>query len=239
MLFIMKSLVTFLGLCCFFSASAQKYEIGVVGGVSNTSRVKESLYSGDEGKWTYATGINFHLNITPHFQAGIEAGMTSWERSTDWALDGYNNQSLGTKEVNYIFADRALSLAFRVNYVLPFYTRYEDFVRSSFYAGVSFGGVATGSEGNIEYSRANPNTPAEYRYVSKFQYESGYGTVLGLQAGYTYFFSKALGVNIEFAPKMAWVKTADAKYGYANDTYNVLYFPATLGLRFRFGEVYY
>lgn len=235
----MRSLFTALGLFCFMTASAQKYEAGLSGGVSNTSRIKESLYSGNKGTWTYAAGINFHLNIDPHWQAGIEAGMTRWERTDEWALYGSNNQSLGTKEVNYIFAERALSLTLRLNYVLPFYNRYEDFIRSSFYGGISLGGVATGNEGKIEYSRANPNTPAEYRYVSKFQYESGYGTVLGLQVGYNYFFSKLLGLNLEFAPKMAWVKTVDSKYGYANDTYNILYFPATVGLRFRFGEIHY
>lgn len=235
----MKSLFTVLGLFCSLTASAQKYEFGLSGGVSNTSRVKESLYSGDKGKWTYAAGINFHYNISPRLQAGLEAGMTHWERTGAWTLYANNNQSLGTKEVTFLFAERALSLAVRLNYVVPLYNLYEDFVRSSFYGGISLGGVATGNEGKIEYSKSNPNTPAEYRYVSRFQYESGYGTVLGLQVGYNYFFSKLLGMNIEFAPKMAWVKTVDAKYGYANDTYNILYFPATIGLRFRFGEIHY
>ncbi len=235
----MKSLCTVLGIFCFLGVSAQKYELGLTGGVSSTSRVKESLYSGDKGKWTYAAGINFHYNINPHFQAGLEAGMTRWERTGEWSLNASNNQSLGNKEVTYLFAERALSLALRLNYVVPIYRAYDDFIRSSFYGGVTLGGVATGNEGKIEYAKGNPNTPAEYRYVTKFQYESGYGTLLGLQIGYNYYFSKLLGVNLEFAPKMAWVKTVDAKYGAANDTYNILYFPATIGLRFRFGEIRY
>ena len=235
----MRLILTAASLLLVICSYGQKYELGINGGLSNTARVRESLYQGENGKWTYATGLNFHLNINEHLQAGLEAGMTRWERSTTWPLYSAGNQFLGTKDVSYILAERALTLAFRFNYVVPFYAQYEDFIKSSLYFGLTAGGVATGSEGKIEYSRANPNTPSEYAYVSKFQYQSGWGTLLGVQVGYTYYFSSAFGLNLEFAPKMAWVKTADSKYAYANDTYNILYFPTTIGLRVRFGEINY
>jgi hypothetical protein len=234
----MKFLFSIISFFTVLQVSAQRFEIGANGGLSNTAIANESLYEGDKGKWSYATGLNFHLNINDHLQGGIEMGMTRWERSTDWPLYATNNQYLGTKKVDFVFAERAVSLALRFNYMIPFYEQWEDFVRSSLYVGVTAGAVATGNDGSIEYSRTNPSTPAEYSYVSRYQYESGYGTLLGAQIGYTYFFSKVIGLNIEFAPKISWIKTIDSKYGYANDTYNILYFPTTLGIRFRFGEVY-
>lgn len=235
----MKSIITVLGLVMTFSASAQKFEIGLSGGCSNSSITQESLYTGDKGKWSYASALQFHYNAHEHFQIGAEVGMTRWERYGDWSLYAANNQYLGNKEVRFVLAERAVNIALRANYVLPFYQPYEDYVRSALYGGISAGVMVTGNNGNIEYSRYNPNTPTEYSYVSKYNFESGYGTMLGLQVGYAYYFSKLFGANVEFAPKMAWIKTIDPRYQYANDTYNIIYFPITVGVRVRFGEVFH
>ncbi|HTN46504.1 MAG TPA: hypothetical protein VL098_09170 [Flavipsychrobacter sp.] len=234
----MKITLTSLILFISLSAGAQKFELGFNGGLSNTAKPTKTLYDGDEGKWTYATGLNLHYNINRNLQAGLDVQMTRWERKTEWPLYGTNNQYMGMRNVDYIFAERALSFALRFNYVIPFEARYEDFVRSSLYVGISAGAVATGSEGKIEYARALPNSPSDFNYVSKYQYESGYGGLLGAQIGYSYYFSRVIGVNIEFAPKFASVKTTDSRYNHANNTYNILYFPTTLGLRIRLGKEY-
>lgn len=221
------------------SVSAQKFEIGINGGGSNPVRVNESQYSGDHGCWSYYAGVNFHYNLSPHFQIGGDVSMTQWKRNEDWNLYAPDNQYLGTKNVTYILADKAYTASVRFNYVIPFYPKYGDYVRSSLYMGVSLGGIVTSGNGNIEYSRFNPNTPAEYSYVSKYNYESGYGSTVGAQIGYTYYFSKLVGLNVEFAPKIAWVKTIDYRYAHANDVYNVIYLPTTIGIRLRFGSYGY
>jgi len=234
-----KVLLTTIILCASTCTYAQKFEIGLNGGGAVPVNVKQTAYAGDEGKWSYNASANFHINLNSHLQVGTEVALTHWERTADWNLYAPNNQYLGTKEVNYVLADKALSLAFRFNYVIPFYQQYEDFVRSSLYVGVSAGALLTDGNGSIEYSRYNPNTPAEYRYASRYEYDGGYGTLLGAQIGYSYFFSERLGLNVEFAPKVAWVKTSESRYSHANNTYTVFYLPATIGIRLRFGSYGY
>lgn len=236
----MKSILTFICIVSgFVVAHAQKFELGLLGGGSTTAIPQKSLYTGDKAQWCYTTGIQFHYNSNSYLQVGGEVGMTRWERNGDWKLSAASNQNLGSKNVNFVLAERAVNIALRANFVFPFYSQYEDFVRSNIYIGVSAGGIVTGNNGNIEYSRYNPNTPTEYSYVSKYNYESGYGTMLGIQLGGSYYFSKLLGVNVEVAPKMAWVNTIDSRYAYANDNFNIIYLPISLGLKFRFGEVYH
>lgn len=235
----LKVFFTSLFTISFLAAHAQKFEVGINGGASNPVRVNESQYSGHNGKWKLNTGINFHYNLNSHFQIGGDVSMTQWERTADWNLYAPGDQYLGTREVSYLLAKRAYSATLRFNYVIPFYPKYDDFIRSSVYFGVSLGGVVTSGNGAIEYSRYNPNTPAEYSYVSRYNFERGYGSTIGAQVGYTYYFSQLLGLNVEFAPKIAWVKTIDSHYAYANDTYNVLQLPVTVGIRLRFGSYGY
>lgn len=218
------------------SVFAQKFEIGINGGVSTTSRPNESLYQGKKGLWTYNADVNFHYNLSERWQAGLQVGLTNWERKEDFRLSGPNNQDLGNREVSYLLAKNAVSFAFQFNHVIPFYQRYEDYVKSQVYFGISAGAVVTGNDGKIVYSRVNPNTPTEYTYASEYHFNGGYGFLLGAQLGYTYFFNEHLGVNIDCSPRIAWMSTTtDARYGHANDRFNIIYFPTTIGIHYRFG----
>lgn len=231
----MRSILTAIAVLFSLTLFAQKYEAGLNAGFSTTSSPHQSLYKGDKNIWNYAVGANVHLNLHERWNAGINIGMTRWQRGGTWELTGTSNDSLGTADVNYVLAKRAVSITAELNHVLPFYTAYEDYSRSQLYIGISAGANFIGNDGEIVYGKVNPNTPAEYTYAAEYHYEAGYGFVLGGQIGYTYYLGSHWGINLEFAPKVTWVKTNDSKYGRANQTYNLVYFPTTIGLHYRFG----
>jgi len=216
-------------------SQAQSYELGINGGISTTSKPHQSLYKGDDNIWNYAASVNFRYNITPHLQTGITAGLTKWERMDNWPLSNTSNMSLGEQNVKVVLAEHAVNFQLELNYVVPFYRQYEDFIRSNLYFGVAAGAVIVGNDGKISYSRVNPNTPAEYTYTSELHFESGYGFTVGAQLGYSYFFNNHLGLNVEVAPKVAWVETKDPRYAGGNNQYNLFYYPTTIGIHYRFG----
>ena len=220
----------------FLSGSVYaQFEIGLNGGISTTTRPVKSLYTGKKNVWNYAADLNFRYNFSEHWQVGLSAGMTKWQRKGEWELTHTAGDSLSTEDVKFVLAQRAVSFALQLNHVIPFYERYEDYVKSQVYFGVSAGAVIVGNDGDVIYSKVNPNTPVEYTYTSEFHYESGYGMLLGAQVGYTYYLNHRWGLNLEFAPKVAWVRTYDSRYAGANNQYSVWYLPTTVGLHFRFG----
>jgi len=215
---------------------AQQYEVGLNAGISTTGKPHRSLYKGDENIYNYAAEANFKYNLTERWQVGAAVGVTKWQRKDQWALSNTNNMSLGSQEVKLVLAQSAVSFALQLNHVIPFYEQYEDFVRSALYIGISAGAVVVGNDGKVNYSRVNPNTPAEYTYASQYNFEGGYGALLGFQIGYTYYLSERIGINLDASPKVAWVNTNDSRQARGNNEYNVWYVPATVGLHIRFGS---
>lgn len=232
----MKKLIITLATGLFsLSAAAQPFEIGINGGLSTTSKPYGSLYQGTDNIINYTGDINFHYNFSERWQTGLSIGITQWQRKDSWPLTSAYKDSLGSMDVKMILADPAVSFAFQLNHIVPFYERYEDFVQAHLYFGVAAGAVITGNSPKMEFSRVMNNSRDEYTYTSEFHYGSGYGFLLGAQIGYSYFFNEHLGINLELAPKMAFMKTNDARFHGANNRFNVLYWPATIGIHYRFG----
>lgn len=232
----MKSLLlTAATIALSVSLQAQVFELGLKAGVSTAAKPHNSLYQGSENVYNYAAGLDFHYSFSERWQIGVDVMATKWQRGDKWPLTNTNNTKLGEQDVRIVLAQSAVSFALQFNHVVPFYQPYEDFVRSALYFGVSGGAVVVGNDGKVNYGRVNPNTPAEYTYASQYNFESGYGVLVGFQLGYAYYFSSRFGFNVEVAPKVAWVKTHDARLGRANNEYNIFYVPATIGLRYRFG----
>ena len=233
----MKSLLLLVaGVLLSNGVYAQTFEIGLNGGVSTTSRANNALYQGDDNKWNYAADLSFHYNFTDRWQTGLSIGMTKWERETSWPLIHTNGDSLGTEDIDILIAKRAVSFALQLNHNIPFYDQFGDYIKHNVYMGVSGGAVIVGNDGEAIYSKVNPSTPVEYTYTSEFHFESGYGMLVGIQIGYTYFFSQKVGINVDFAPKWAWVRTYDSRYAGANNQYNLMYFPTTVGIRYKIGR---
>jgi len=217
------------------TAFAQSFEIGLKGGISTTSKPHKSLYQGEDNVFNYAAGANFRYNLTERWQIGADVTVTKWQRDDKWELSNGSNGSLGEQPVRLLMARDAVSFALQFNHVIPFYEQYEDYVRSALYFGISAGGVIVGNDGKVNYSRVNPNTPAEYTYASQYNFENGFGALLGFQVGYSYYFNERIGLNLEVAPKVAWVRTNDSRQAGANNDYNLWYIPTTLGVNYRFG----
>ena len=220
---------------CASLARAQVYEIGLNAGVSTTTKPHKTLYKGNENVYNYAADLNFKYSLTERWQLGASVGVTKWQREDEWPLTSTQNLSLGEQKVNLVLAQSAASFLLQFNHVIPFYEQYEDFVRSSLYFGIATGAVVIGNDGRVDYSRVNPNTPAEYTYASTYHFEAGYGYALGFQIGYNYYFSDRVGVNLDIAPRVNWVRTNDARIAGANSQYNVWNIPATIGFHYRFG----
>jgi len=232
----MKSLLLIAVASVFsLNAMAQRFELGINGGMSTTTRPEGALYQGEHNEWTPAGSLSFHYNFHERWQAGLSIGVTSWKRTGQWPLTGAMEDSLGTEEISFTMAKSAVTFAFQLNHVIPFYQDYEDFVKQQIYFGVAAGPVIVANDGEVTTSRVNPNTPFEYSYTSGFNFQPGYGFMVGAQVGYTYYLGEHFGINVDIAPRIAWVETVDPRLGEANNQYSVMYFPTTIGLRYRFG----
>lgn len=216
-------------------ASAQSFEIGLNAGMSTNTKPEMPQYKGMQNVWNPAYAANFYYNFTDRWQLGFNLGLAKWQTKADWAITGNFDDSLGNQEVNFIMADPAVTLAAQFNHVIPFYERYEDYVKASIYVGVAAGAVFTANDGRTVYNRVNPNTPVEYTYMSEFHFERGYGYMLGIQIGFNYYFGEHWGLNLDAAPRYASVKTVDPRFNHQNDEYNLFYIPTTIGVRYRFG----
>ncbi len=118
--------------------------------------------------------------------------------------------------------------------MIPFYTRYSDFNKANLYFGALVGMVTTINDGSLTYSKYGQAPDSGYNYMSRYDYGAGTGYSLGAQIGYSYYITPRLGLNVELAARYAHVWTNDEHYGSENSKYYLLYFPETIGLRWRF-----
>ena len=84
------------------------------------------------------------------------------------------------------------------------------------------------------YSSYGVAPDTAYRYTSSYNYGSGIGLSFGAQIGYTYYVIPRLGFNVEVAMRYANIGTHDTRYDSENSRYHLLYFPETLGIKWRF-----
>ncbi len=206
-----------------------RFILGINGGISTTSIPKFSKYTGTNSTWAPYVSIKADYTLSDHFEIGIDAGGTRWKTyDRSWHIIGPENQSYGDQKVTYNFADAAIHIAPRFNVLFPLYSQYRYFNKATIYAGGTFGAVFTINDGGIIYKTTNGT-----QYTSQVNMAAGTGFIAGVQVGYTHYFSDLFGVNAEFAPKYANVKTVDPRYGGGNEHYMMFYFPFTVGLRFR------
>jgi len=127
--------------------------------------------------------------------------------------------------ITFVVADHAITESVGINYVIPFYDRYETFNKANLNFGVMAGLVTTTNDGSIAYSTYNAAPDSSYTYVSRYDYGFGIGYSLGIQMGFTYYIIPRLGVNIDVAMRYVNVGTNDARYGSENNHFYLLYFP--------------
>jgi hypothetical protein len=205
-------------------------EIGINTGLATTSLPSNTEYSGKKASWNNYTSLRCSYAISDYYQLVFEAGVTQWMTRDKWSIDGVDNNNIGLKEVKYVFGKPALSFLVHANRIVPFYSRYREMVRSQFNVGVCGGLAMTVVDGN---NVNGYSTPDSMTYVKEFHYEAGRGIVIGAQIGYTYYVKRHFGINIEGSARYCNMVTQDRRYGGLNKNYDLVCFPVTLGVRYR------
>lgn len=212
------------------------WEVGVNGGYSVMTRPlgPPDGYQGRRTKVVNDYSARLSYFATPNWMIHFDFGERRWESFGDWQLTSLFGKKLGTREVSFLVAEHALSSSVGASYVVPFYTRYNTFNRANLYFGAMLGMVTTTNDGSLGYSKFGEGPDSNYTYVSSYHYGYGIGYSFGLHTGFTYYIIPRLGVNIELGVRYANVKTNDEHYGGVNNNFRLLYFPETIGLRWRF-----
>lgn len=212
------------------------WEIGLNGGISGFTRPlgPNQLYQGNKTNLVpdYSIRLNYFFN--PHWMIGLDIGSRKWQTTGSWQLNDAQGVKLQSRPITFLVADKAVTENVGINYVIPFYTKYANFNSANINFGVTVGLVTTVNDGSLGYSTYNAAPDPKYTYVSRYDYGFGVGLSYGVQIGGTYFLTQRFGVNLDLAARYVNVGTSDQHYGSENNRFYLLYFPATVGIRWRF-----
>ena len=212
------------------------WEVGINGGFSAFTRPLGPAinYQGTSTKTTGDLSIRLNYYFSPHWMINLDIGSRKWESFGTWQPTDQYGQQLQPRQVTFLEASHAVNESVAMNYVIPFYTRYDNYNKANLYFGVSFGLVTTVNDGSLAYSKYSAAPDSGYTYMSKYDYGYGIGLSYGIQMGYTYYIIPRLGVNVDLAMRYVSVNTNDEHYGAENSHFHLLYFPETIGVRWRF-----
>ena len=212
------------------------WEVGLNGGYSVCTRPlgPPDSYRGTRTNTVYDYSVRGGYYFNPHWQMNLDIGSRKWESYGTWAINGTFGKTLQPQNITFLLADRAISESVQFNYVIPFYTQFQVYNKANFYFGTMLGMVTTVNDGSQGYSNYKSLTDSGYKYLSKFDYNSGIGLSFGFQTGFTYYFVPKLGINIELAVRYANVTTTNNNYNHDISWYYLLYFPETIGIRYKF-----
>ena len=240
------SLLSALMFACIVSASAQyhlnfppdlNWDLGINGGFSVCTRPvgPPDAYRGTRTNVVPDFSIRGGYSFTPHWQMNLDIGSRMWETFGTWQINGLYGQGLGPQNISFMLAQRAVSSSVQMNYVIPFYTHFQVYNKANLYFGAMFGMVTTVNDGSETVSKyKSPVDSSVTNFVSKVDYYSGVGYSIGCQTGFSYYFVPKLGINIEFAVRYANITTADVSNAGELSRFRLLYFPETIGIRYRF-----
>ena len=212
------------------------WEFGINGGLSGFTRPlgPANLYQGKRTNIVPDFSLRLNYLLNPHWMLNLDIGSRKWQTEGGWTLNDQQGQVLKPRQITFLVADHAINESVGINYVIPFYTRYNNFNSANVNFGVMGGLVTTTNDGSLSYSKYNAAPDPGYIYVSRYDYGYGIGYSFGIQMGFTYFIAPRLGVNIDLAMRYVNVGTTDEHYGSENNHFYLLYFPETIGLRWRF-----
>ena len=212
------------------------WEVGVNGGYSAITRPvgPPAVYSGTRTNIVKDFSLRASYYLNWRWMLSLDIGTRRWESFGQWDLEGKFGKKLKPVNVNFLLADQAITQSIQLNHVIPFYTQFRDFNRANLYFGVMAGLVNTINDGSRSYDKYNDGVDSGYTYVSGYHYSAGRGYTLGLQTGFIYYIVPRLGVTAELAVRYADVKTFDQNFAAVNNRYQLLHFPQTVGVRWRF-----
>jgi opacity protein-like surface antigen len=213
------------------------WEVGVNGGYSGITRPlgPAETYQGTRSDIVHDISIRGNFYFSERWMIGLDVGTRHWETVGQWQLNDKFNTSLTPVDVKFMLADRAINETIMMNYVIPFYTQFQTYNRANFYFGINAGMMNTVNDGSRTYNTIkSPVDSTNYTYVSGYHYSAGLGYSIGVQTGFTYNIVPRLGVNIELGMRYAHIKTKDQGAFSGNSMFYLLYFPETIGIRWRF-----
>lgn len=217
----------------------RRWDIGFNYGASSITRPlgPEKAYQGSRTNVVPEFSLKLQYVITPHWHLAFELGARTWESYGTWSNPSTYGTQLKPTEVKFQLGKPAITETFQLNYVIPFYSEYRVLNRANLYFGVSAGLVTTVSDGSQSFGKYNAPPDSSYRYINGYNYGAGIGYNVGIQAGYTYYIMRKWGVNVELGARYVNM-TADKVNGLADahgtTKYNMLFFPGTVGVRYRF-----
>lgn len=217
----------------------RRWDIGFNYGASTITRPEgpEKAYQGSRTKVVPEYSVTLQYVITPNWHINFNMGWRKWESYGTWSLPYTYGTQLKPTDVTFGLGKPALSEVVQLNYVIPYYSEYHVLNRANLYFGVTAGMVNTISDGSVSYSKYNNQPDSSYRYVSGVNYGMGIGYMVGVQAGYTYYFLRRVGINVELGARFVSVSaqsTNTVADSHGTRSYNMLFFPETVGLRYRF-----
>lgn len=212
------------------------WEAGINAGLSGFTRPlgSASEYTGTRTNLVQDYSVRANHFFNEHLMLGIDIGSRRWESYGSWPQNGTLGQTLPNQTIKVLVASHAINESFELNYIIPFYTKFHNYNKSNLYFGVMLGLVTTVNDGSIGYSSRKGKVDSGASYVSSYDYGFGIGYNYGVQIGYTYYIVPRIGINVELAARYADVHTNSTNYGAENANFYLLYFPATIGIRYRF-----
>jgi len=212
------------------------WEIGVNGGYSSFTRPlgPANAYQGNRTNVSKDVSLRASFFPDPHWMLNLDIGSRRWISYGQWKQNDLYGKSLKPQEITFLVADYAITSCVGINYVIPFYSKYNTYNRSNINFGITVGMINTVNDGSISYSKYKQAPNPDYTYVSGYNYGFGIGYTAGVQVGYTYYILPRLGVNLDLSVRYADVRTNDVRYDHANSKFRTVYFPETLGIRWRF-----
>lgn len=212
------------------------WEVGINGGYSNLVRPvgPAESYQGTRTSSSIDKSLRINYYPSPNWMLSFDMGTRRWETATDWLVNDRLGKELKTREVKFLVAENAINENVGISYVIPFYSAYNTYNKANLYFGVNLGLMQTMNDASMGYSRYNAAPDSNISYMSSYNYAPGTGYNVGIQLGYTWYIIPRLGINIDLGLRYANIKTNDSRYGSQNMKYHLLYFPETIGLRYRF-----
>jgi len=218
----MRKIATMLFLLLPAVMHAQRFEIGVSGGLSVNSKPTNNMYyQGDIVTYNYASQLTILSNNSRKWQTGLDIHVLELSRGSNYRYY-YNDNFIGGDGKRFLYSRITTSfcaVATRKIYISPV-------SKSYFYVGVAGGLVIARNNSQIASADASYKAPV-----------GGKGVEVGAQLGFSYSVSSRFSLYSEFAPRyfdLDYDAAAPKEHLY-NLHYRIVTYPLVIGFRYKFG----
>jgi hypothetical protein len=180
----------------------------------------------------YSLRLDYAIN--PRWRMALDIGSRKWETTGTWNQTGEYGTPLKPQNITFLIAKPAITESFMMNYVIPFYNKFQTENKANIYFGGMLGLVTTVNDRSSAYTKYNAQPDSNYTFLSRYDYGFGMGLSFGMQMGVNYYFLPRFAINMEIAARYAYVGTNDTRLMDANEKFHLLYFPETIGIKYRF-----